>query len=349
MIRGPQGVLLGKNVVGGALSIVTAKPQFEKSGDLLLSYGNYNSLLASGYFTNRLSDSVAGRFSFHDASTTATPRTSCTTATSRTSTPVQARGQLLFAPEDSTWTGPLVVDYTKDSTDGINVVAVDGSQANCEATTCVPTARAPGATCARFLNLTDPRENIAQNVQYAGEGITAVHGARRRRGHARLQKEFGGFAFNSLTGYRDGAEPPVVRPDRSGPRGPGLEHRAGGRAYIAFVAATYGTRPRMSNNGLFLFAEPVGEDVDIEQFSQEFRLTSTQGQQVRLDRRGCIYKKDNDQESRPFIGENFLGAVIPGGNNPLATLSGENRWGNEGETENYGGLRAGGLQVHRYA
>ena len=32
VIRGPQGVLLGKNVVGGALSVITAKPTFEQLG-----------------------------------------------------------------------------------------------------------------------------------------------------------------------------------------------------------------------------------------------------------------------------------------------------------------------------
>ena len=35
------------------------------------------------------------------------------------------------------------------------------------------------------------------------------------------------------------------------------------------------TRPATSNNGQFLFAlQPVGEDADVQQFSQEFRLTS---------------------------------------------------------------------------
>ncbi|MGH8239755.1 MAG: TonB-dependent receptor, partial [Steroidobacteraceae bacterium] len=31
----------------------------------------------------------------------------------------------------------------------------------------------------------------------------------------------------------------------------------------------------------------------------------------------------------------FLGSVLPGGNNPLSTLSGENRWVNDGKIENY--------------
>jgi iron complex outermembrane receptor protein len=37
VIRGPQGVLLGKNVVGGALSIITAAPEQETSGSVLIS------------------------------------------------------------------------------------------------------------------------------------------------------------------------------------------------------------------------------------------------------------------------------------------------------------------------
>ena len=56
VIRGPQGVLLGKNVVGGALSVTTAKPEHETSGKVLASYGNYESMLASGYVTGGLSD-----------------------------------------------------------------------------------------------------------------------------------------------------------------------------------------------------------------------------------------------------------------------------------------------------
>ena len=98
--------------------------------------------------------------------------------------------------------------------------------------------------------------------------------------------------------------------------------------------ARYGTRPATSNNGQFLFAQPVGERVDAEAFSQEFRFTSNPSDS-RFDWIGGVfYKKDDIKKTDRFIGENFLGAVIPGGNNPLSTLSGENRWNNSGETEN---------------
>ena len=54
--------------------------------------------------------------------------------------------------------------------------------------------------------------------------------------------------------------------------------------------------------------------------------------------RGLYLKKDDIKKVDRFIGENFLGAVLPGGNNPLSTLSGENRWVNDGEIENYAGF-----------
>ena len=46
-------------------------------------------------------------------------------------------------------------------------------------------------------------------------------------------------------------------------------------------------------------------------------------------------KSDDIKKTDRFIGENFLGSVLPGGNNPLSTLSGENRWVNDGKIENY--------------
>src|SRR4029079_6700234 len=61
VIRGPQGVLLGKNVVGGALSVITAKPTFETSGNVLSSHGNYTTLGLTGFVNGGINDSWAGR------------------------------------------------------------------------------------------------------------------------------------------------------------------------------------------------------------------------------------------------------------------------------------------------
>ena len=64
VIRGPQGVLLGKNVVGGALSVITAKPSFTTSGSATVSYGNFDSFMANGYLTGGLTRPRRGSFAF---------------------------------------------------------------------------------------------------------------------------------------------------------------------------------------------------------------------------------------------------------------------------------------------
>lgn len=65
ILRGPQGTLFGKNVVGGAISVHTAKPEHEFSSKLRVGYGNYRSSLISGHVTGPLGEGKAGRLSAH--------------------------------------------------------------------------------------------------------------------------------------------------------------------------------------------------------------------------------------------------------------------------------------------
>lgn len=65
VLRGPQGTLFGKNVVGGALSLITAKPQFEFGGSGQISYGNYNTIHATGHVTGPITDNIAVRLALY--------------------------------------------------------------------------------------------------------------------------------------------------------------------------------------------------------------------------------------------------------------------------------------------
>ncbi len=65
VLRGPQGTLFGKNVVGGAISVHTAQPEHESSSRIRLGYGNYQSSLVSGHVNGSLTDGMAGRLSAH--------------------------------------------------------------------------------------------------------------------------------------------------------------------------------------------------------------------------------------------------------------------------------------------
>ena len=63
VLRGPQSTLFGKNVSAGAISIVTARPQFDWGGNAEVSFGNYNSIIARASVTGPISDTVAFRLS----------------------------------------------------------------------------------------------------------------------------------------------------------------------------------------------------------------------------------------------------------------------------------------------
>lgn len=65
ILRGPQGTLYGKNVVGGAVNVYSAAPEFDPSGKIKIGYGNYDTSVVSGHITGGLNDNTAGRISVH--------------------------------------------------------------------------------------------------------------------------------------------------------------------------------------------------------------------------------------------------------------------------------------------
>jgi iron complex outermembrane receptor protein len=344
VIRGPQGVLLGKNVVGGALSIITAAPEQETSARVLASYGDYDAMLLSGYVTGGLSDALAGRLSFQGRKRDGYAEDILHGRDVEDLESIQGRAQLAWNPGEGSWQVRGIVDYTKDETNGINTIAVAGGIPNCETSYLRTNCTRPWSNLRLYLGLTDPREDMAQSVQYQGEDRIQQYLEREGWGLTLdIEKEFGGFTFNSLTGYRTVDSAQLYDQTGIGPEALGWSV-PNWLAYIGFLEATYGTRPPTVNNGQFLFAQPVGEATDAQQLSQEFRLTSN-NPDSRFDWiAGAYFKKDEIDKTDRFIGENFLGALVPGGNNPLSTLSGENRWVNNGEIENYAGFAQVGFK-----
>ncbi len=61
VLRGPQGTLFGRNTSAGALSIFTARPQFDLGGYVEGEYGNYNAYEIKGALTGPVTDDLALR------------------------------------------------------------------------------------------------------------------------------------------------------------------------------------------------------------------------------------------------------------------------------------------------
>ncbi len=323
VIRGPQGVLLGKSVVGGALNIVTARPEFENSGSVTVGVGNYDSRLISGYVTGGFNEAWAGRLSLQSRQHDGYAKDVLHDRRLDNLESLQFRAQLLYQPDVGGWSGRLVVDYNEDKSNGINVVAVSDGQTG-------GFRPRPWSRMRAFLGLTDPYESVPEATLYAGSPIPVDQYLDRESTGVTLnvEKEFDGFAFTSITGYRDaradnhydqtGGGPDIFDP----PQVFGVTFAD----FLAFdpLAAT------------FFFSEPVNEEADISAFSQEFRLASTD--EARLDWiLGVYFKRDEIDKVDRFVGENISGA--------LAVLSGESHWYNNGEITNFAAFGQVGWQL----
>lgn len=63
VLRGTQGALFGRNAVGGAINILTRKPQFERSGSVFAEYGTHERKQADLILNYNIDDNWSVRFS----------------------------------------------------------------------------------------------------------------------------------------------------------------------------------------------------------------------------------------------------------------------------------------------
>ena len=101
VLRGPQGTLFGRNVVGGAFSIVSRKPSFEPEARAKVTVGSYNRIDIDGFATGPIiEDVLAGKISFSSRNAEGFVYNRVRDEDIESDGMASLRGQLLFTPSE---------------------------------------------------------------------------------------------------------------------------------------------------------------------------------------------------------------------------------------------------------
>ncbi len=101
ILRGPQGTLFGRNVVGGAISYFTQKPDDQFRAQGALTVGNYDKIDGSFAVSGPLSDAVAAKLSFSSRNHGGYAFNETTGRDIETEHSNAVRGALRFHPNDA--------------------------------------------------------------------------------------------------------------------------------------------------------------------------------------------------------------------------------------------------------
>jgi iron complex outermembrane receptor protein len=312
IVRGPQGVLLGRNVVGGAISIYSAEPEFDPSGSVSVSYGNYDEILTNGYVTGAISDTVAGRFSFQLRNREGFNQDILHDVDLDNIDSSQFRAQLLYRPENSNFSAKLGFDYTKDESNGFHSVAIND-----------PSAAQGGWSqlreqigVARGTPL-DIREGLPEWPRYKGDLQESPQGLEREAFglSLKIENEFDFGTLTSVSGYREGDASSLYDQTGVGPDN--------GFGLIVFSPPS--------------FSFPVNETEDIKQYSQEIRLASAPVDQGFDWIVGAYAQSDEVKKYDRFFAETPV---------PIPTISGESHWDNMAKNKSYAAFAQLGFQFN---
>ncbi len=307
VVRGPQGVLLGKNVAGGAINIISNAPSFNQSGRMTVALGNYDLKQTNGYITGPLTETLAGRLSFQTINRGGYAMDLLHNVEVENLDSVQARGQVAYRPTDSDLRASLSVDYSKSADDGVNRVGVKSSTLPAGPNIWSGTRKLISAARGAPLSI---REGFPVWPQFAGDIAPSPQSATRENFSAigKIDKDVAkNVRLSSITGFRANEAYTLYDQTALGP--------VNGYNLSAANLAAVGSS--------LLFAEPVNFRETVSLFTQEVRLASTD-EASRLDWIvGAFYLKSRVTQKNRFWGESLV----------LPTLSGESHWIDHGSNE----------------
>ncbi|SEJ95068.1 iron complex outermembrane recepter protein [Sphingobium sp. AP50] len=119
VLRGPQGTLFGRNVMGGAVSIITRKPTTDTTATLEGTFGRFNQIDVRGMLGGALiSDTVMGQIAFSSKNSDGYARNEVTGNRLERDNTQSVRGKLRFHPSED-FDANLSVNYMRDKSKGI--------------------------------------------------------------------------------------------------------------------------------------------------------------------------------------------------------------------------------------
>lgn len=194
VLRGPQGTLYGRNTVGGAIKLNSVRPQFENSGRVSATLGNYGRQEFRATGNVQMSDRTAFRITgfsrerdgFHELIPNGGQSTAARDDVGGLDT-LAIRGSLYHEFNDD-WNLLVAIDHTNDKSDPIPDSAAPGNDADNDIFTIEPL---PGTTCpAGGLLPLGCFSDYDQELTSTG-----IMG--------RVEGTFGNLDFTSITAYRE--------------------------------------------------------------------------------------------------------------------------------------------------
>src|SRR5690606_7741940 len=132
VVRGPQGTLYGKNVVGGAVNLLTARPSDETAARVAVSYGQFDAFggrdlwEGTAYVTGGLADAATGRLAAYFRTHDGYSQNILLGEALDDQDSYAVRGSLLFQPT-AALDIHLIADFSHNESNGQSRRAVDDS------------------------------------------------------------------------------------------------------------------------------------------------------------------------------------------------------------------------------
>ena len=179
ILRGPQGTLYGKNVIGGAVNIVTSKPSDEFRVRGQGTVGNFNRIDLKAMASGPLSDNVLAKFAFSSRDRDGHTISLSTGNDVMDENTTSARAQLLFILGDAA-EFLISADYSRDRLAGDARIPIGG--------TAGPVADAAGG------GVNNPRNSLSDVDGLSERDLWGIHGT--------LEWDTGLGRLTSITAFR---------------------------------------------------------------------------------------------------------------------------------------------------